>query len=180
MVLRVALAAVMWLAWVLAFLPKALAPRPKAVVRNTEARWGIILVALGFFVVFNFRASEVAEWRIVLSLIIGALGIVTVWTAIRHLDKQWRIDAGLNADHELIRTGPYSIVRHPIYAGMLAMLLAMGLMLSWWWAILIGLALFILGTEIRVRVEDSLLRSRFGAEFESYASHVPAYLPFLR
>ena len=116
----------------------------------------------------------------VVSLMIGTLGVVTVWAAIPQLDKQWRIDAGLNADHALIRTGPYSIVRHPIYASMLAMLLAMGLMLSSWWGLVVGLALFIVGTEIRVRVEDGLLRSRFGGEFDAYASHVPAYLPFIR
>jgi len=42
------------------------------------------------------------------------------------------------------------------------------------------LALFISGTEIRVRCEDGLLGSRFGAEFEAYREAVPAYIPFVR
>jgi protein-S-isoprenylcysteine O-methyltransferase Ste14 len=47
------------------------------------------------------------------------------------------------------------------------------------WAPLL-LALYIAGTEIRVRTEDGLLSSRFGAKFDAYRKSVPAYIPFVR
>lgn len=95
-----------------------------------------------------------------------------------HLGKQWRILAGLYSDHELVRTGPYSIVRHPVYLGMLGMFLAGGLMETPWPAFLLALAVFIAGTEIRVRIEDDLLARRFGAEWRAWRAKTPAYLPF--
>jgi protein-S-isoprenylcysteine O-methyltransferase Ste14 len=53
-------------------------------------------------------------------------------------------------------------------------------MLSRWPAIVVAVLMFVIGTEIRVRSEDELLRSRFGAEFEAYAAGVRAYIPFVR
>ena len=72
------------------------------------------------------------------------------------------------------------MVRHPIYASLLAILLGTLLVLTPWPWILVSLALFLAGTEIRVRAEDGLLASRFGEEFHRYRSRFPAYLPFVR
>jgi protein-S-isoprenylcysteine O-methyltransferase Ste14 len=106
--------------------------------------------------------------------------VVMAWQAVAHLGKQFRLHAGLYDDHELVRTGPYSIVRHPIYSSLLAMLAANCLLLTRWpWALL-ALAIYIAGTEIRVRSEDGLLASRFPEEFAAYRRQVPAYLPFVR
>jgi len=102
------------------------------------------------------------------------------WRAVAHLGRQFRIQAGLYDDHELVRTGPYGIVRHPIYSSLFGMLLGTMLLFSdLRWAPL-PIALFIAGTEIRVRSEDALLASRFGADFENYRRSVPAYIPFVR
>ena len=109
-----------------------------------------------------------------------AAGCVLSWTAVGALGRQWRIDAGLNVDHQLIRSGPYSLVRHPIYTSMLCVFLGTGLIITPWFLFLAALVLFIAGTEIRVRTEDSLLASRFGEEFTNYKRYVPAYVPWLR
>ena len=109
---------------------------------------------------------------------LAVLAVIISWTSIRALGKQLRVHAGLYSDHELVRSGPYRIVRHPIYAGMLAMYLATALIRSAWPMALIGLAIFIAGTEIRVRIEDGLLASRFGKQFAEYKASVPAYIPF--
>ena len=110
----------------------------------------------------------------------GTVGVLLAWSSIRHLGKQFRVHAGLYDDHELVRTGPYAIVRHPIYAALLAMLISTIALLTSWPMALVSLAVFVVGTEIRIRSEDGLLASRFGEEFAEYRERVPAYVPFVR
>jgi hypothetical protein len=55
-------------------------------------------------------------------MVLGPPSVALAWAATRHLGKQWRYEAALSEDHELIQTGPYRWVRHPIYASMLGML----------------------------------------------------------
>lgn len=140
---------------------------------------GLALECAAFFVAFNFR-QPAGTLRCVLALIPGPFAVWMVWTAVPHLGRQFRINAGLYEDHELVRTGPYAVVRHPIYASLLSMLAATLLLLTRGWWIAVALALFLAGTEVRVRTEDRLLASRFGEEFERYRRHVPAYIPFVR
>src|SRR5438034_11686523 len=105
------------------------------------------------------------------------MAITTVWccsTAIRALGKQWSLAARLVEGHKLVKEGPYSVVRNPIYTGMFGMLLATGLAVSHWIGLLIAAVVFAIGTAIRVRSEEKLLREAFGREFEEYAQKVPA------
>ena len=80
----------------------------------------------------------------------------------------------------MIRTGPYRLVRHPIYASLLGMLLATAAVVARWEAALAAALVYVAGTEIRVRAEDRLLARRFGPSFEEYRRTVPAYIPFVR
>jgi protein-S-isoprenylcysteine O-methyltransferase Ste14 len=63
---------------------------------------------------------------------------------------------------------------------MIAMLLATGLLVAPLHLLAIAAALEVVGTEIRVRVEDALLSARFGDAFAQYRRTVPAYVPFVR
>src|SRR5438034_10719831 len=110
------------------------------------------------------------------------MAITTVWccsTAIRALGKQWSLAARLVEGHKLVKEGPYSVVRKPIYTGMFGMLLATGLAVSHWIGLLMAILVFAVGTAIRVHSEERLLRGAFGEEFEAYARKVPAVVPFL-
>jgi len=90
------------------------------------------------------------------------------------------LEAALSEDHELVQTGPYRWLRHPIYASMLGMLLATGFAKTWWPMFVAAVIFFVAGTEIRVRAEDRLLAERFQESFTSYRSRVRAYIPFIR
>jgi protein-S-isoprenylcysteine O-methyltransferase Ste14 len=95
------------------------------------------------------------------------------------LGRELRIDEALGDDHQLIRSGPYAVVRNPIYTSMLLVDCAIAVVITPWQLFIPSLLLFILGTEIRVRTEEMLLSGRFGEEFRNYKYRVPAYLPFL-
>jgi len=118
----------------------------------------------------------------VLSLVAMIAAVGSVWLvmmALKTLGKEWSLTARLVEGHQLATAGPYAYVRHPIYTGMLGMLLATGLAVSYWPALIIALIVFFVGTAIRIRSEEKLLRGAFGEQFETYARRVPAILPGL-
>ena len=166
-----------WLAWMAPFFLTTKGPRAQKLDRR--ARWGIGLEAIGFGIVW-FRPLWIAHpdpWRIAAGALFLVLGPALTWSSARVLGRQWRFDAGLNADHQLVQSGAYRVVRHPIYTSMLCMLIGTGLLIARLPALVIAIAVALVGTEIRVRVEDSLLESRFGEAFREYKRRVPAYLP---
>jgi protein-S-isoprenylcysteine O-methyltransferase Ste14 len=172
-----------WLVW--CYIPIFRAPhgqsRPSIAVRGPTVV-GVFFEMASYLVAVLLRAPAAAiPWpRLLVSALAAPFGVAVMWTAVAHLGRQFRINAGLYHDHELVRTGPYSVVRHPIYASMLLMLLATCMLWTRWPWMLVALALFVTGTEIRVHTEDRLLASRFGDQFTAYRRAVAAYLPFVR
>lgn len=173
-----------WIMWSLAFVqPRRQAAGQQKVVRAPASRWGIFLNFIGFACIFAYVRPVGFEKTIpelLASMVICPPAVILVWKATRHLGKHWRYEAALSADHELVTSGAYRWLRHPIYASMLGMLLATGLAFTWWPLLLAGVLVFLLGIEIRVRAEDRLLEERFQDEFFEYKSQTRAYIPFLR
>ena len=149
---------------------------------DRRARWGMVLQGIAYVLLWQGGVLKAAPpaWRFALSVIFLAAAAVLSWTGTGALGKQWRFDAGLDADHQLVTTGPYRFIRHPIYCSMLCLGLGIGFMVTPWPLLLLSTSLLVAGTEIRVRIEDSLLASRFGEGFRQYRESVPAYVPFLR
>jgi len=172
---------VCWAVWWYPFLFRAQRVKGrKAAITARVAMWGLALECIAYFVAWFRVPSEMSAARIVIAMVLAAVGPVLGWWAVEHLGRQFRIQAGLWPDHNLVCTGPYAVVRHPIYASMLAMLVATALLNTAWPFVALAVALFVAGTEIRVRTEDNLLAARFGAAFEEYRRRVPAYLPPVR
>ena len=152
---------------------------------------GLALQGLGFGLVWGVRRSPVFSplideqfgLNIFLQIIAVVLAGVSVWlamSAIGELGKQWSLQARLIEGHKLVKSGVYSIVRHPIYTAMLGMLLATGFVFSHWIGIVGGVIVFLIGTQIRTRIEERLLRDAFGEEFLEWRSKVPGLIPFVR
>ena len=156
----------------------------KPVETAPAARWGIALQFFGFLFVYLHRpafwASPIEAWRAAAAVAFAVLCWLFAWTAPRHLGRQWRVNAGLNAGHELVQTGPYRVVRHPIYASMLCLMISACFSCGEWPMWPVGLTLFVAGLEIRVRAEDRLLLGRFGDRFRLWQRQTPAYLPYIR
>jgi protein-S-isoprenylcysteine O-methyltransferase Ste14 len=169
---------------VLWFLPFAIARRrnetPTRV--NPRARWGIVLQAIAYAILWqnNFWERSPSIWKVGLAVILFAIATFLVWSAVFRLGRQWRFDAALVSDHQLVTTGVYGLVRHPIYTSFFCFFIATGLLVSPLWVLAIASLIFLIGTEIRVRVEDNLLASQFGPHFDDYKRQVSAYLPFLK
>jgi len=169
-----------WILWGAPFL-RFKRPRTPATL-DRRARWGMVIQGVAYFVVWfgPFWLRTTPSWQVALATPFFVAGDLIVWGATRALGRHWRIDAGLDPDHELVRSGPYRVVRHPIYASMMCMLIATGLAIATLPQVAAGLVIFVIGIEIRVRVEDGLLSARFGGQFREYQRSVAAYLPWVR
>lgn len=187
----VALVAVMlcWIGFALPFFFRRKPQRTEERKRDRVSVVGIVVQGTAYSVVWAWRrplgaafVPAAGPWgRLAFDAAAVLLGAWAVWlvaAAIVVLGKQWSFAARVVEGHELAIEGPYAIVRHPIYTAMLAMLVATGLVVSRWPALLVALPLFAVGTYVRVRSEERLLREAFGAEYEDYARRVPAVLPF--
>jgi protein-S-isoprenylcysteine O-methyltransferase Ste14 len=148
---------------------------------DRRARWGVALEGLGYTVLWQgpFWTRSLEAWQTALALALFAVACAISWTSAFALGRQHRVDAALESDHRLIRSGPYRLVRHPIYTSMIAVLVGTGILIAPWYLMAPALTFFLLGTAIRVRVEDRLLESRFGEEFRQYRRTVPAFIPFV-
>ena len=140
---------------------------------------GIALAGFGFVkaTLTPFSAPSLAGTAGVLILMGGAIGLFA--SSSRELGRNWSLVARMRSDHELIRTGPYARVRHPIYLGMLLFLLALAVALGHWVQLLVALPVFFIGTAIRTRLEDGLLEQSFGDSFRDYRRSTPALIPRL-
>jgi protein-S-isoprenylcysteine O-methyltransferase Ste14 len=113
-----------------------------------------------------------------LAVLVTACGLAFAIWARRHLGGNWSGAVVLKADHRLIRSGPYRLVRHPIYTGLFVALLGTVMAIGEWRG-LIGLALAAMAIISRVKAEDALMAQAFGAEYEDYRRRTPALLPFI-
>lgn len=173
-----------WFAWATRFLFLAFTRKTARPAKlDRRARWGIPFITVSYAVVWqgSFWTRSPGLWRMVASLLLFAIAGGLAWSSTRALGRHWRLDAGLDTDHELVRSGPYRVVRHPIYTSMFCMLLGTGLALATPLKLFLpSVLLLVIGTEIRVRVEDRLLAAQFGDEFRDYQRRVPPYIPFIK
>jgi hypothetical protein len=93
-----------------------------------------------------------------------------------YIGTNWDAFVVLKEDHKLVRTGPYSIVRHPIYSGFMLATLGTAVAQGEVWR-LSGVALIVIAWGYKARVEETFLMQRFGPEYEDYRRHVKALVP---
>ena len=183
------LVALAWVVFALIFILRKRPPQREEVKRSNLAIAGVILQGVSFGLVWTFRRAY--WWPFPASVageaVLAAVAVVMAWAsswwclrAVQTLGKQWTVAARVIAGHELITEGPYRVVRNPIYLGMFGIMIATGLVLATWWALLVAIAVFLIGNQIRVKEEERLLGETFGQQFVDYAKRVPAFLPRMR
>lgn len=107
-----------------------------------------------------------------------ALGLAFSVLARAWLGRNWSSMVTVKQDHELIRSGPYALVRHPIYTGLLLALIGSALMLGNWRA-LAGCALIVGALLRKLRIEERFMAEQFGEAYARYRAQVPTLIPFL-
>jgi protein-S-isoprenylcysteine O-methyltransferase Ste14 len=117
-------------------------------------------------------------WCFWIGAAITAGGLLfSVW-ARRHLGNNWSQAVTIKEGHELITSGPYALVRHPIYAGLLLAFVGTAVAVGEWRGLLaVALVFGVLWRKLRL--EENWMRARFGVSYETYSQRVAALVPHI-
>jgi protein-S-isoprenylcysteine O-methyltransferase Ste14 len=177
---------VWWVSWLVAAIWRDRAARQPP--RRSQIGYRLFAVAgvtLLFGALRDAGVLEIPPWQTpvaiqwaMIPVTIG--GLAFTWWARIHLGRLWSSNVGRKADHHVVDTGPYAIVRHPIYTGIMIASIATaalrGTLAAW-----IGMALLTAGWYVKARLEERFLRQELGAEvYDAYARRVPMLVPFIR
>ena len=126
----------------------------------------------------NKRFVPAGEWSFGSGAAITAAGLLfSIWGR-HHLGKNWSQAVTVKEGHELITSGPYSLVRHPIYTGLLLGFFGSAVARGEWRGIL-AVALVFAVLWFKLRLEEKWMRAQFGAAYESYSRKVSALVPYI-
>jgi protein-S-isoprenylcysteine O-methyltransferase Ste14 len=142
---------------------------------------GVAVVCVGLAIVGRSHFDGLAVgalWVRVLGLaVLAASTVFTLWARLS-LGTMWSSAPKVKDDHQLRTHGPYAVTRHPIYTGLLGMLLGATLLSGiGQWIVLfpVGLILF----EVKIRMEERLMVATFPGEYPRYRRQVPQLVPGL-
>ena len=179
-----------WLAFTILWVAAAFTSKRTVQVQSGGSRLlqaGLVLI--GVTLIFNLIPRFMSGWLaerltpestpVVLGgAVLTAAGMLfSVWARLT-LGRNWSGTVTIKQDHELIQRGPYRIVRHPIYTGMLLAMLGT--------AFIYGIARCFVGVPIvglafwlKVQIEERFMVQQFGAQYVHYRQQVRALIPFV-
>jgi len=179
---------VMWLAWAVLWVLWALrTKRAQVRLNSSEALTYMVPTALGAYLCLGrsgilgriglwWRIIPPIPWLMWLGAAVTLAGLLFAIWARLYLGKNWSGLVTVKRDHELIRTGPYHFVRHPIYSGILLALVGTTFCRRNLWGFL-GVALISLGLWLKSRLEERFMVETFGTQYEEYRRSTGALLP---
>jgi protein-S-isoprenylcysteine O-methyltransferase Ste14 len=112
--------------------------------------------------------------KILGSILLIIFTIFTIWSRIV-LGKMWSGSAQIKENHKLRTEGPYNITRHPIYTGLLGMLLGTTLIFGFGYSFII-LIYVLIGFKVKINNEEKLLIETFGEEYKDFQKRTPQLL----
>ncbi|WP_407179421.1 methyltransferase family protein [Bradyrhizobium sp. STM 3562] len=183
------LLALIWLAWVVSWVVASFwSGRTKTHVRTWDSWVYRLPILLGAILLMPLTAQVLGAKPLynpgtfgtyVLALV-TLFGISFTWWARIHLGRFWSNAITHKEGHRIIDTGPYGMVRHPIYTGLIVGMLATGLAVATWPALL-GALFVCFGEWQKARMEEGFLSIELGQEaYRNYSRRVPMIVPFLR
>jgi protein-S-isoprenylcysteine O-methyltransferase len=149
----------LYLLWITIVASMLAASVGSAFVRATDSRLLTLLVPVGF--------------------VLYVFGLILRWYAIVYLGRFFTVDVAIAADHRVVDAGPYRLIRHPSYTGLLLAFLGLGICFRNW----LGLLFAIIPTTLlllwRIRIEEGALTAALGAAYVNYSARTRRLIPFV-
>ena len=145
--------------------------------------WLVIMVsvAAGIYVAKHWPAAALPHHRSFMfaGVALFVTGLLLRWWAIITLGRFFTVDVAIEPDHELIERGPFRMVRHPSYTGVLLTFVGLALTLGNWAALLAILVPIGAAFIHRMNVEESALSGALGPQYTDYMRRTNRLVPFL-
>jgi len=159
---------------------------PAKASESKASKWFHQIVLMLAFVLLFWPAPGLTGWflpqRLHFLVTAGAIVqaafiLLAIW-ARRHLGRNWSRAVRVGANHELVQTGPYRLLRHPIYTAMLGMFLGTAISASQYHA-LVGFGVLGVAYLRKIRLEEKILQQTFGAGYDVYRRDTWALVPLV-
>ena len=173
--------AVGWGAFWLFWLAAAFTAKRGRVAWSRELRIRVVIVAVAVVLArvgaFRGHGVHTDPLRAAIGLALFASGLLFALWARRAIGRNWGAPMTQKAESELVTSGPYRLVRHPIYAGVLAAGVGTAVALNWWWLAVFGLAAIYF--VYAARVEERYLEERFPETYPAYRRSTKMLVPLI-
>lgn len=128
------------------------------------------------FAVLNRRFLPGLQWVAMLGALLTVAGVAFAIWARYHIGRNWSGEVTIRQEHELIRSGPYARIRHPIYTGLLLAVAGTAIAIGEYRALL-AFALVLSGFTFKAKREESMLAKEFGPRFDEHRRQTGFFLP---
>ena len=181
------LLSLIWLAWVVSWVVASFwSGRTKSFVPTRDSWVYRLPILIGAILLSPWTAGAVGASQLYnpgdigtyLLAVVVLFGISFTWWARIHLGRFWSNAITHKEGHKVIDTGPYGLVRHPIYTGQIIGLLATSIAVGTVTAIL-GAIMIGLGMSWKAKMEETFLSQELGPDYSAYCRRVPMIIPFL-
>jgi protein-S-isoprenylcysteine O-methyltransferase Ste14 len=178
-----------WVVFLVYWLIGAIKTRATRQQESFASRCVVLLVeTVGYVLIFrNSAGIGFLGNRVVPRNLAGpVIGSVLTWMGIGlaiwaryHLAEYWSARVTIKEDHQLIRTGPYARLRHPIYTGLILATIGSAMVIDRWRCVL-GVFLVVTGYCFKAKKEESMLTQQFGDAFREHQKHTGFLIPRFR
>lgn len=179
-----------WVLWLMYWAISALHVKRAVRVESGLSRFGkyVLPLVVAVLLLQNIRAFQGTPfderfvsselWIVWLGFLLTIAGLAFACWARVVLGRNWSGVVQLKQDHELIVRGPYSLVRHPIYTGLLLAFLGTALAIGLWRALL-AVAIVAVSFWRKLRLEERWMCELFGDQYVAYMQRVKALVPWV-
>jgi protein-S-isoprenylcysteine O-methyltransferase len=144
-------------------------------VVNTAAIFGAVFCAESGFT----RLPMSFNTRQIVAIAMMLAGLAFRWYAIYTLGRFFTVNVAAHADHQLVDFGPYRLIRHPSYTGLLIAFVGLAIYFGTWVGLVVMLVPITLALLYRIRVEEAALVGALGAQYEAYSARTKRLIPGL-
>ncbi len=146
----------------------------------------IVLLFAGIGLAFlfaNILPRATITWNQLSVFFVGIVfmlaGVAFRWYAIWTLGRFFTRNVATHADQKVVQHGPYTLIRHPAYAGTILTMLGLGLAMTNWVSMLVLVICNLVGHFYRIHVEEQLLMINLGQPYVAYMQHTKRFIPFV-
>jgi protein-S-isoprenylcysteine O-methyltransferase Ste14 len=178
-----------WIVFLVYWIVGAIKTRATREKESFASRSAVLLIeVVGFVLIFSgsMGVGFLGTRFIPRTMVSAILGMVLTWSGVGlaiwaryHLAENWSARVTIKEDHQLIRTGPYTHLRHPIYSGLVLATIGSALVIDEWRCVL-GICLVLAGYCFKARKEEAMLSQQFGDAFREHQKHTGFLIPKFR